>query len=448
MESIPNLQQKILRELPSLWEQSIGKTQKYISHTWHLPRIELSPLIPGLPLKTIGFWHSPGEEKDILALLPLKFFGDMGCFNKMEQILQENPQLTFFGGQHFSCPKTAPSHEWAGFGHYHYFLPALCLETNPGETRLTLSWPREMAKNSVKKANFIYNIKQALQFSSIDTNTPPPLSHSPPTPICSSERWNQIVDSALEHIRSGKLEKVVLARKQIVDLSGQISPRNIFEHIRKNATNDNYEYYLQTSPDTAFISMTPEKLFELQGEKLRTEALAGTRPRGQTAEEDRYFREELLTSPKERHEHNLVVSFLKNKLKELSIDITIHPIHVLKLPYVQHLKTTLEGIVSASSDNVEKLISHLHPTPAVAGWPSQEALNFLSKEEVFQRGLYASPIGIIQKNYAHFATAIRSALVYRNKLHIYAGSGIVKNSRGIEEWKETWNKMQTFRELF
>ena len=446
MESIRHLQQKILCELPLLWKQSINRTEKYTSHTWHLPPIELSPLLPRLPLKTIGFWRSPNGEKSILATLPLRFFGDIGCFDKMKKFLEKNSQLTFFGSQHFSSPSSPPSYEWAGFGNYHYFLPALCFETNSNETTLTVTWSRDMARNSVKQANFIFSIKQALQLPNVEIH--PPLSNEPPTPICSSNKWNEIVGSALKQIRSNKLEKVVVARKQIIKLVGRTSPRNIFAHIRQNTTNNNYEYYLQTSPDTAFISMTPERLFELKGTKIKTDALAGTRPRGQTPQEDQKLAEELLHSPKEQHEHELVVSFLKNKLKELSIDITVHPLQILKLPHVQHLWTPFEGIVPPSLINVEKLISHLHPTPAVAGWPTQEALKFLKQNEVFQRGLYAAPIGIIQKDYVHFATAIRSALIYRNKIHLYAGAGIVKNSRGIEEWKETWNKMRTFQELF
>ena len=445
MEPIQHLRQEILQELPRLWDQSVGKKEKYISHTWHLPPLELSPLIPRLTLKSIGFWRSPKGKKNILALLPLKFFGDIGCFKHIDQILQENSQLTFFGSQHFFNTNAPPSHEWAGFGQYHYFLPALCFESNPEKTTLTLTWPREMARNRVKQANFIFHIKQAFEFSNADF--PKPRSASIPTSICSFEKWNKTIYAALEQIQAHKFEKVVLSRKHIIELIGQCSPRSIFHHIRQNTTNNNYEYYLQTSPDTAFISMTPERLFELNGRKFQTDALAGTRPRGKSPEEDQNLADELLCSPKEQHEHEMVVSFLTNTLKELSIDITARPLQVLKLPHVQHLWTPIKGTLS-SSTTVEKLISHLHPTPAVGGWPTHEALDFLKEEEVFQRGLYAAPIGIIQKDHAHFATAIRSALVYHNKLHLYAGSGIVKGSQGIEEWKETSNKMQTIQELF
>ena len=445
MESIHHLRQKILKELPRLWNQSATTAEKYVSHTWHLPPIELSSLVPLIPSKVIGFWRSPKGKKDILSLLPLKSFGNSSCFNQMEQLLEGNTQLTFFGGQHFTTSNSPPSYEWAGFGNHHYFLPALCFETSSGKTTLTITWPREIAKNSVKQADFIFHIKQAFDISSTQTNS---ISIENSTLICSLEKWNELVDTALENIQSGSLEKVVLARKQIVNLSGQSCARNIFERALLNNSHNSYACYLQISPDTAFISMTPEKLFEIRGNEIKTDALAGTRSRGKNPTEDTLLEKELLQSPKEIHEHNLVVSFLKNKMKQLSIDPTPHSTQILKLPHVQHLWTPLEGTVPSASIDVGKLVSHFHPTPGVAGWPTDEALNFLKEQERFERGFYSAPIGIIQKDYAHFAVAIRSALVYHNRLHLYAGAGIVKNSKGDEEWKETQNKMKTFQEIF
>ena len=446
MEPLRHLLQQILRELPTLWKRTPGEAGKYISHTWHAPSVELKSLLPRIPLKIIGFWHSPKNKQDILALLPLKFFGNARCFSQMEQLLTENPQLTFFGGQYFSPFTSFPSHEWAGFGPHHYFLPAVCLESNPEKTTATLSWTRETARNSARQADFIFHIQQVL-------NPPPPLScklisEKNPSLICPQDKWSETVDSALKHIQSGKLEKVVLARKQIINLKGRVVPRSIFDRISRNTSGENYEFYLQISPDTAFISMTPEKLFELSANKLKTESLAGTRPRGENPKEDKRLESELLDSPKERHEQALVTSFIKDKLEQLSTDVTCHPLQVLKLRHIQHIRTPIEGTVPSSSNSVEKIVSLLHPTPAVAGSPTEEALNFLREKEVFQRGLYAAPIGIIQKDYAHFAVAIRSSLIYHNKLHVYAGAGIVKNSLGIEEWKETQNKMMTYQELF
>ena len=439
------LKKSILQELPQLWKQSSTHTEKYVSHSWHLPRLPLSPLVPRISIKSFGLWRTPGGEQEILALLPLKFFGNAGRFKKMYSLLEENPQLTFFGGQYFSST-SSPSYEWAGFGNHHYFLPALCFETTVDKTTLTLTWPREMAKNSIKQADFIFNIKQALEFT--DESSQPLISGGTPVSICSQERWSQIVNTALEHIHGGKFKKVVLARKEIIELQGKISPRTVFEYINKSSSEHNYTYYLQVCPNTAFISMTPERLFELTETTIKTDALAGTRPRGKNPDEDERMAEELLNSEKERHEHELVVSFLKNQLEKLSVPVNPSKLRILKLPHVQHLWTPLTGTVSSACANVESLLSYLHPTPAVAGWPTDEALDFIKQKEPFQRGLYASPIGVIQKNFAHFATAIRSALVYHNKIHLYAGSGIVKDSRGMEEWKETWSKMQNFQKLF
>ena len=444
MEVFQQLWQKVSQELPRLWERSPSKDEKYISHSWHLPPVDLAPLIPRMPMKVIGYWSSPDRNKNILALLPLKFFGSASSFKQMKQLFQTNRQITFFGGQHFFPTSTPPSHEWAGFGSYHYFLPALCFERNPEQTTLTLTWSREISRNNAKQADYIFQVKRALK---LHKTTARPITKKTSYDICSSNQWNEIANMALKYIQTEQLEKVVLARKKIVELTGSIPPQSIFENIRHHNSNDNYQYYLQSSPNTAFISMTPEKLFELKKNKISTHALAGTRPRGRNPEEDTRWEEELQNSPKELHEHQLVVSFLKKQLEQISTGTTCHPTQVLKLPHVQHLQTNLEGTISSSSD-VGEIISHLHPAPSIGGQPTDEALKFINDNELFERGLYAAPIGVIQNNYAHFAIAIRSALLHHNKLHLYAGAGIVKGSQGNEEWKETQNKMQTFQEIF
>ena len=95
-----------------------------------------------------------------------------------------------------------------------------------------------------------------------------------------------------------------------------------------------------------------------------------------------------------------------------------------------------------------EIIHKLHPTPAVGGYPKKQALEAIEEIEPFERGWYAAPVGWVGYDRAEFAVAIRSSLIVKNKVALFAGAGIVSGSQPEAEWEELENKIRNFRQIF
>ena len=158
--------------------------------------------------------------------------------------------------------------------------------------------------------------------------------------------------------------------------------------------------FLFSFPDEGiFFGSTPEQLVKKTGEKIVTEALAGTAGRGRNMEEDRQLSEALLESHKEREEHEFVVDQIKNKLSQSVSKLSIQDKpDILKLKNVQHLRTPITGTLTNGKNSLD-LVEQLHPTPAVAGTPADNARNLIKKIEAHDRGWYSGPVGWIEKDW-------------------------------------------------
>ncbi len=180
------------------------------------------------------------------------------------------------------------------------------------------------------------------------------------------------------------------------------------------------------------------------GRKIETEAIAGTRPRGLTEAQDRRLAETLLHSSKDIREHDYVVQSIREVLAGVCQSYAVDSrASVLKLTRVQHLCKRLWGRLQPHISDAQ-LLSRLHPTPAVGGYPTLNSETEIEKLEPFQRGWYAAPVGWVSRNEAEFAVAIRTGLIEDHRLHLYAGGGIVEGSTAEAEWEEIENKISNF----
>ena len=172
-------------------------------------------------------------------------------------------------------------------------------------------------------------------------------------------------------------------------------------------------------------------------------ALAGSVQRGATAAEDAELTAALLASPKDRHEHRLVVDALRRRLQPLTSQLTIaNEPTVLTLSNIHHLYTPVKARLRRQN-GVLPLVNALHPTPAMGGTPRELALAFIQAHEPTLRGWYAAPVGWIDCSLdGAFAVAIRSAIVQKERAWAYAGAGIVPDSVAQKEWDETGWKFQ------
>ncbi|HEU5226180.1 MAG TPA: isochorismate synthase, partial [Ktedonobacteraceae bacterium] len=254
--------------------------------------------------------------------------------------------------------------------------------------------------------------------------------------------WLAQVADAVKLIRNGVYEKVVLARAvRVTNEAKAFDIDTVLCRLRMNYPGA-YVFAIQRGADY-FIGATPERLVCSQDGQLQTIALAGSAPRGTTAEEDQRLGEELLQSEKNQGEHNIVVATIRNALAVLcsKVQVAATP-HLLKLKNIQHLETTIVGELLPGRCVLEA-IEDLHPTPAVGGFPRLPTLAAIRESEQLDRGWYAGPIGWIGANgNGEFAVALRSALVNGNKATLFAGCGIVADSNPESEYAESCLKLQ------
>ena len=181
----------------------------------------------------------------------------------------------------------------------------------------------------------------------------------------------------------------------------------------------------------------------MAGGAFRATAVAGSIPRGGSPEEQEAFAAELLGSEKDRREHQVSVEDMVTRLADVSDDIRAEPHpRVLTLAAIQHLETPISANLHPE-ESVISALRALHPTPAVCGFPRDQALELLKTEEPFRRGWYAGPVGWFDNDgNGVFVPALRSALGIGKEWRLFAGAGIVSGSDPSSEWAETQMKFQ------
>jgi len=259
-------------------------------------------------------------------------------------------------------------------------------------------------------------------------------------------KWTQVVQSGLQKIRSGSLRKIVLARARTYAASSPLDPVAVLARLCAFESSG-FRFLIEAGQGKAFLGVTPERLLSRTGRLVRSEAIAGTRPRGVDEVADRLLGESLLASDKDRREHEFVVERLREVLSGLSVSLRVdaEP-RILRQAYVQHLATRVQAEIRADFSDAD-LVALLHPTPAVSGAPVPCAIKALGELETIGRGLYAGPVGIVSRDKAEIAVAIRCARIDGATLKAYAGAGIVEGSIAADEWRETVHKLLAFERL-
>lgn len=267
-----------------------------------------------------------------------------------------------------------------------------------------------------------------------------------------AERFKSSVGSALESIRTNQLKKIVLA--SAIDVVSP-QPFNLFDSLdtlRKRHP-DCYIFSLSNGKGQNFIGASPERLLSIHNNQLEVDALAGSAPRGKTKTEDAAFAYRLLSSQKERCEHQFVHNFIAQRLSNLGLMPQMLPTPQLrKLTNIQHLWTPIQADLLADIHPLE-IVAALHPTPAVAGVPTKTAQEQIQRYETFDRTLYAAPLGWVDyQGNCEFIVGIRSALIESEKpsrlfansyrARLYAGAGIVAGSDPDKELAEIQLKLQ------
>lgn len=347
--------------------------------------------------------------------------------------------LRYFGGIRFDRYHEV-SREWAPFSAYRFWLPRFELQRQGETTRLicNLAFPEDTDRIS----DVLRELSElsAGVAANLDGSDDMPLSRED---IPNREQWESSIDWSLRAFDEQRLEKIVLARKTILSFASRLDPVLLLDRIRP-ITSDCYHFLFQPERDIAFIGATPERLLSRSGRYIATEAVAGTRPRGETTSGDAALIDQLLRSEKDRREHNYVRQSVAASMAPLCTSFQQdEEVSIMLLTRRMHLFSSMWGMLSDKVSDAD-LMRALHPTPAVGGVPTKIAMEAIAHHEPFDRGWYAGPVGWIGANASEFAVGIRSALVERNRISLYAGAGIVEGSTPDGEWEEIEQKISDF----
>ncbi|MBE9201979.1 MULTISPECIES: isochorismate synthase MenF [unclassified Nodularia (in: cyanobacteria)] len=259
--------------------------------------------------------------------------------------------------------------------------------------------------------------------------------------VTNPQDFKRSVGSAVEKIRSSHLIKIVLANALDVKSSHIFNLFKSLNNLRQIHPNC-YIFSTSNGKGQNFIGASPERLISIHNQELISDALAGSAPRGKTPAEDAANANRLLNSIKERHEHSLVIDFITQRLTQLGLLPEVLAPRLRQLSNIQHLWTPITAKVSANVHPL-KIVSQLHPTPAVAGATRDFACAEIRRYESFERGLYAAPLGWIDASgNCEFIVGIRSALIDGDRARLYAGAGIVAGSDPEKEFAEVQLKLQ------
>ena len=248
-----------------------------------------------------------------------------------------------------------------------------------------------------------------------------------------ADEWCASVVEATRRIRAGELTKVVLARRLEVVGDTDLDAASIGSRLAAA-----HPHGLRFAVD-GMVGASPELLVSRIDDVVRAHPMAGTTPRTGDPRADAQQAAELLASTKNRAEHQITIDMVHDTLLRWCSYLDAEPSpSVVDAGSVQHLATLVEGRLSHPAPSVLELVAALHPTPAVGGWPRDEALDLIGQLEPDGRGRYAGPVGWVDRaGNGAWAVGIRSAEISGRTAIVHAGVGVVADSDPLAELEET-----------
>ncbi len=253
------------------------------------------------------------------------------------------------------------------------------------------------------------------------------------------DQFKNKVLKAKEYIKKGDVFQVVLSQR--FERKFEKKPIEIYNHLRKSNPSPFMFYF--NFEDFKILGSSPEILVRLRNDHITVRPIAGTRPRGKSAKQDKKFRNELINDKKELAEHLMLLDLGRNDVGKVSKINTVkvtESFKIEKYSHVMHIVSNVEGKFNNKVSSFEALLAGF-PAGTVSGAPKIRAMEIIDELEKNRRNLYAGGIGYFTPN-NEFDTciALRTALIKDNKFFVQAGAGIVADSKPEKEFAETINK--------
>ncbi len=347
--------------------------------------------------------------------------------------------LVALGGFAFA-PDGGHAPHWAGFASADLVVPEVALARRGDDVRLTLATlaapddvPEELAERLAARA-------AALRLDPLPLLDPAPVGRFRVDSVAPPEHYEGAVARAVERIRAGAFEKIVLAREVTVQAPSAHDAAAVFGVLRAGFAS--CYVFCAGRGDAAFVAASPELLIRRDGHRAQTVALAGSTRRSADPAVDDHLGEQLLRSDKDREEQAIVVRRIARALRPYAVWVAAPDEPTLiKVANIQHLATPIRAQLTNPLSAVE-LAGLLHPTPAVGGEPHAAAAPLIPALEGLDRGWYAGAVGWTDANDdGEFCVALRCALLRGTEARLYAGVGVVRDSDPAAELNETEIKL-------
>ncbi|WP_167072595.1 anthranilate synthase component I [Sphingomonas vulcanisoli] len=265
--------------------------------------------------------------------------------------------------------------------------------------------------------------------------TPAELPEILATPIIPADRYRDMVLAAKEHIAAGDIFQVVLAQRFTTPFT--LPPLDLYRALRR--INPSPFLYHLDLPGFAVIGSSPEILVRLRDGEVTIRPIAGTRPRGKTAAEDEANRESLLTDPKERAEHLMLLDLGRNDVGRVAVAGSVKVTASYAVEYyshVMHIVSNVVGRIAPGKDALDAMFAGF-PAGTVSGAPKVRACEIIAELEQETRGAYAGAVGYFAPDGSlDSCIVLRTAIVKDGVMHVQAGAGIVADSDPAAEQRE------------
>jgi anthranilate synthase component 1 len=253
-------------------------------------------------------------------------------------------------------------------------------------------------------------------------------------------QYHAMVDAAKEHILGGDAFQIVLSQRFRKPL--EAGPFDLYRCLR--AINPSpYMFFLSLGGDRHVVGTSPEKLVQVEGRRVETRPLAGTRRRGADHSEDLKLEKELLSDLKERAEHVMLVDLGRNDVGRVARAGTVNVdrlMEVERYSHVMHISSTVSGELSDGCSSIDALRAAF-PAGTVSGAPKIRAMEVIADLEPDQRGVYAGSLGYVSfGGNLDMAITLRTMVVADGIVYVQAGAGVVADSRPEREFEETLEK--------
>ena len=257
--------------------------------------------------------------------------------------------------------------------------------------------------------------------------------------LFSRDEYCSMVEKAKHYIHEGDIFQIVLSNRIEADIEGSLL--DTYRALRM--TNPSPYMFYFSSDDIEIAGASPETLVKLENGVLHTFPLAGTRPRGNTDEEDLALEKELLADEKELAEHNMLVDLGRNDIGRISkigsVEVEKY-MNIERYSHVMHIGSTVRGIIRDDKDALDAVDSIL-PAGTLSGAPKLRACELICELENNKRGIYGGAIGYIDfTGNLDTCIAIRLAFAKNGKVFVRSGAGIVADSIPENEYQECINK--------